>query len=692
MIKRFFKGLLIFILGMIFGIVALFGGIYLAATKVKVKDIASLAGFEDAIGEDLADLTLVETVVKLADTNTTIGTYFEYFPTLNDGINDLVNNGDLGKFVQIDLEELKSYTISNVGSKVMDAVSIVISLDTLSTTVGFELPDSMPIFKTAENGGYQDYVKITPDEKTEITNKYYTDKTENIYYKDATSGDWKKAYDNGSLVSGAAAPFYYKGYLVELPVTDAITGLSNILNFETLTIEELQDKILGYSIFGEEGSLISKIITESDTLKSLSSSLTDNINDLTLGDFDINITEDDGIISNIIDKNTKIGELTGATGYDKLDFAAKIDSIKLSEMSITFDGALGLIVKENTTIGDLKSMNFEDEVNEITLTELGLDLTSGDLLGKIFNETDTVGTITADGFDINDRIEKLTMKDVGMDFDSDPLLRKIIKSTDTIATLKNADTITGRIDGITLGDLGFTFAEGSIAAKVISATDTIESLKDGTKINNAINTLTLGDLGVNLDGVAGEILNADDSIETLKGSGEISNSINALKIEKLIKNTDGNALLKALTTKGATVGNLSSTISELTFTDVYGAAKVFVEKSSYTGSKTGYMTFTKNDNIYTQSSSGSYMISDTASVWLILLYTKSGSWNNYEYTFNDMKLLDFGNSMSGLTEKFSACTMQELYEVGIITNKPTNETIAELTLNEVVGKLNTIVA
>lgn len=686
MIKRFFKGLLIFILGMIFGIVALFGGIYLAATKVKVKDIASLAGFEDAIGEDLAKLSLVQTVVKLADTNTTIGTYFEYFPTLNDGINDLVNNGDLGKFVQIDLEELKSYTISNVGSKVMDAVSIVISLDTLSTTVGFELPDSMPIFKTAENGGYQDYVKITPDGKTEITNKYYTDKTENIYYKDATSGDWKKAYDNGSLVSGAAAPFYYKGYLVELPVTDAITGLSNILNFETLTIKELQDKI-GINILGEEDSLINKIIDENATLDSLSS-LMDNVNDLTLGDFDINITEDDGIISNIIDKDTKIGELTGATGYDKLDFAAKIDSIKLSEMSITFDGVLGSIVDENTTIGDLKGMNFEDEVNEITLTELGLNLTSDDLLGKIFNEDDTVGTITDDGFDINARIENLTMKDVGMDFDSDPLLRKIIKSTDTIATLKNADTITGRIDGITLGDLDFTFAEGSIAAKVISATDTIASLKDGTKINNAINTLTLGDLGVNLDGVAGEILDSTDSIKTLKGSGEISNKINALKIEKLVNNTAGNALLKALTTKGATVGNLSDKISKLTFTDVYGDAKVFVEKSSYTGSKTGYMTFTKNDNIYAQSSSGSYMISDTASVWLILLYTKSGSWNNYEYTFNDMKLLDFGNSMSGLTEKFSACTMQELYEVGIITDKPTNETIAKLTLTEVVSTLN----
>lgn len=699
MIKRFFKGLLIFILGMIFGIVALFGGIYLAATKVKVKDIASLAGFEDAIGEDLAELSLVETVVKLADTNTTIGTYFEYFPTLNDGITDLVNNGDLGKFVQIDLEELKSYTISNVGDKVMDAVSIVVSLDTLSKDIGFELPDNMPIFKTAENGGYADYIKITPDGKTEITNKYYEDRKENIYYK--SGEEYVKAYNaDGTLVSSATAPFYYKGCLVDIPVTDAITGLSNILNFDTLTFKDLQDKI-GVDIFGEEDSLIKKIINEEDTLGSISKSLMDNVNKLTLGDFDITISADDGVISKIIDSNTKIGSLTGADGYDELDFAEKINSIKLSEMGITFeDSALNSIVDDNTTIGDLKKKDFKEEVNNIKLTALGLNLTSDDLLGKIFNVDDTVGTITADDFDINARIETLTMADVDINFNNDTLLSQIIKSTDTIKDLKTEGLISDRIDGLKLEDLGFNFAEGSIASKVISSDDTIADLKDGTKINNAINSLKLVDLGVNLaDDVVGSILYTDDTIETLKVSGVIRNRINNLKISQLITNTDNNALLNALTEKGATVGTLSSTISELTFTDVYTSAKVFVSSTETTKTNSNYMSFTKDgDNYvqstadnYVQSTADNYFISSDAGIWLMLLYKKTGTYGEFTYTFNDMNLLEFGNNVSGengLTSSFSTCTMQELYEVGIINEKPTSETIAKLTLTEVISKLN----
>ncbi len=732
MIKRFFKGLLIFILGMIFGIVALFGGIYLAATKIKVKDIASMAGYEDAIGEKLAELSLVETVVKLADTNTTIGTYFEYFPTLNDGITDLVNNGDLGKFVNIDLEELKSYTISNVGDKVMDAVSIVVSLDTLSKDFGFELPDNMPIFKTAENGGYEDYIKITPDGQNEVTNKYYNDRKGDIYYK--SGEEYVKAYNtDGTLVSSATAPFYYKGCLVDIPVTDAITGLSNILNFDTLTFKDLQDKI-GVDIFGEEDSLIKKIINEEDTLGSISKSLMDNVNKLTLGDFDITISADDGVISKIIDSNTQIGSLTGADGYDKLDFGKKVNDLTLSDLGLNLTGTASKVLKPTDTIGALTGADgytkkeIEKELNDLTLNDFGFELTG--VAAKVLYSTDKIGALTgATGYieiDINNRINALTLNDMGMDFSDDELLSKILKADDTIESLQSANTITDRIDTLKISDLGINLS--GIASKIIYSNDTIETLKNANEINDRINALTISDLdinftgvagniilstdtigslknaetitgrinaltisdlGINIEGVAGRILKANDSIATLKGNGEISNRINNLEIENLITGTDNNALLKALTEKGATVGNLSEKISNLTFTDVYGATDVFVKISdNTTTTKSNYMKFTKNDKTYIQSNDGRYMIKDNASVWLILLYTKTGTWGNFEYTFNDMKLLEFGNSMSGLTNKFSVCTMQELYEVGIITEAPSNESIAKLTLTGVVSQLN----
>lgn len=836
MVKRFFKGLLIFILGMIFGLVALFGGLYIVATQVKVGDLTGALGVEDAVGDELKELNLIETVVKLSDTNTTVGKYFEYFPTLEDSFNDLVNDGEIGKFVNIELDELKNCTMSNIGGKIGSVVSVVVSLNSLKETFNFELPTTMPIFCDSSNGGVLDYIKITSDSSKEVTNSFYKDKTDKIYYK--VGNDYLPAYENGNLISSSTAPLYFKGYLVEVPITDAITGLSGVLDMQNITFKDLKDK-LGVDIRGEETSLVAKIIKETDTLNGVSTAIEGNLNSLTLADIGIDITEEDGVISKIITGSTYIGSLRSAEGYEPLDFEEKINGISLSEfitvgdtgivssllrneqnevytigeladldfeekidtlvlgemgINIPTDGFISEIINSDMTVAELKAIDFGAKINALTVEDLGITL-SGVAL-KVLSLTDTIGALTgADGYekiDINQKIDNITLEDMGINIPENDFISEIIDNSMSIKDLKeidytakinalsvedlgidfgtglaskvlyDSDTIGGltgatgyvkidinsRINDLTVEDLGIDFGTGiaskvlydtdtigslvgatgyvkadinerinnltvedmgidlgsGLASKVIATTDTIKTLS-ATIINKRINDLTVEDLGITLDGVAANVLKADDTIGGLTGADgytsiSLGNRINNLTIDKLLDGyVEGdNMLLDALVNKGATVGNMSDVVKELTLTDVYGHSEVFIDNADHTAASShNYMEFDKvttaNGHYFVQvgTGQGEYYIKPNVSVWLILLYDRTGDWGSYRYTYSNMKLLDFGEDIgSGLMSELSNCTMQELYEMGILDedHKPANETVAKLTLYKVIETLN----
>lgn len=81
MLGKILKNICIFVVGMIFGVLALVGGGYLLVSKTKVGTITDkVSGAEKIFGEEIRDMTILETVKKLSDSSTTIGQYTDYFP------------------------------------------------------------------------------------------------------------------------------------------------------------------------------------------------------------------------------------------------------------------------------------------------------------------------------------------------------------------------------------------------------------------------------------------------------------------------------------------------------------------------------------------------------------------------------------------------------------------------------------
>ena len=276
MLGKIFKYILVILLGMILGAGAVVGAGYLLVTKTKVGTITEkVPSLNEYLGESLNDYTLIEAVQKLSAPDTTIGQYTEYLPFLDGLLKNLAEDESIKQYVTIDIDKLKTFTFSQVGANFMSAVSVTASLNSISDTLGFTLPD-LPLFTTKEN-----YVKIT-DENFAVGNLYYKDKTENIYYI-AEEGGYANAYAEGVLVDAAKGKdLYFKSAgLMEIPVTDAVGSLSSTLSdIDSMTIDDLNDDF-GIDLIGSD-PLVAKIVHGDDTLNSIADNMMSRVDGLTL--------------------------------------------------------------------------------------------------------------------------------------------------------------------------------------------------------------------------------------------------------------------------------------------------------------------------------------------------------------------------------------------------------------------------
>ncbi|PWM72150.1 MAG: hypothetical protein DBX59_06805, partial [Bacillota bacterium] len=447
MLGKIFKYVLVILLGMILGIGATVGAVYLIVTKTKVKTITdTVPSLSQYIGESLGDYTLLEVVGVLGSADTTVGTYTEYFPFLDDALTNFASSEDLKAFATVDLEALKGMTFSQVGGNLSSVLSITASLNSLSSSLSFQLPD-MPVFQSAET-----YVKIT-DDNFAVTNAYYKDKTAEIYYDVSYAAPvvpeepetpqpaaeeapeepqpvYDRAYDDGGnlLPEAADKPLYFRAEgIVGLPVTDAITALSGVFSdVNGMTIADLKTNFGVDIIGGDETGLIAKLIFPTDEL----------------GD---------------------LGEV--ATRIDTLHL---VEDLGFSNIENT---VLGKILDEDhRTVGALKAMDFDEEINALHLVnDLGFTNIEGTLLGKILpNEQDrTVGALKAMDFDA--KINALHLvNDLGFTNIEGTLLGKILPNEQdrTVGALKAMD-FDAKINALHLvNDLGFTNIEGTLLGKI----------------------------------------------------------------------------------------------------------------------------------------------------------------------------------------------------------------------------------
>ena len=640
MLGKVLKNILIFLLGMIFGVVALFGGGYLLVNNTKLGQISDAVDKEGQyIGEELKEYTIIEAINLFSDQSKTIGDYQRLLPILKTVIQENLNKDEVKQFVTIDFDKLDALTLSNIGTDISSAITVTLSFNALKGLLGFELPD-LPLFTSAKT-----FVQVTDEEF--VISPFYNDATKysDIYY--LSGENYINAYEGDQLKLEAEnqALYYQATGISDIPVTDALNALSSTLNMDEMTFAQLKNTF-GIDILGSGDTLMAKLINENDTLNGVANTIEQNVDALSLSELGIDFSS--GIMSKIISSDNKIGELRGSTGYTPINFEEKINALSVGDLGMNLSGIAGKVLYSSDTIGSLTdgTTNFNDRINGLELGTNGLGLTFSGLLADILEPTDTIGGLTDGSIDIEDRIDGIRLGDLGMnipttgavanilnenmtvgqlkskDFNSeinsltvaelgitlDGVAGQIVKNTDKIGELSGASGYTAisfndRLNGLTLSALGLTL--DGIASKILSPSDTIGDLTNGNiKLDEKINSLTLGnDLGITFSGLLADILEPTDTIGGLTdGSIDINAKINALTLEKIGLNLTGIAgkILKPEYTIGSLTDgtvDINAEVNKLTIADLgldLGTLGSKIIKPEYTlGALSGADGYTK---------------------------------------------------------------------------------------------------
>ncbi len=586
MFGKILRGMLLVLLGIVLGIGCVAGVGIVAYKTLTVGQIADLVRLEeDVVGEDLRDKTIEEAILFAGDLGSkNVGELEQLFPVIETKLDELLEyqigeNGSLSDLVTVDRERLKQSSLSTLGADFNDIFQITASLSSLSKILEFELPN-MPLF-------------------------------------------------DPNNVNGIA----------QLPLNEAITELSERLDFDTMTLGDLQDEF-GVKLFaaaGESLTLVDKILERTWAINGISGKLSDKIDSLKLSDLDIVIEND--LFNEIV--GTGDDELT--IGQLQTDVTERIDQLTLSEL---FDvTGTPLASMGDMTFGELKESGaLTDAVNNICLVDILGEQEEGTILYAICYRDGvkvTVGELSA-------RIDELTI---------DELIQ--IEDDGVLAVFK----------GLKISDLGDeTTVRGAI---------------DGLKLNKIITTAEDDRLMNAL------LYDADGKPVTVGG---ISERVNEVKLEDLLgSDAADNHILAALYRKNTTLKNIRTVISELTITEVFPDVKVFTEKN---GMFENYDTYTLNaeTGAYTNtktSGTTNYCLADGASVWLFILYDYNASTHTFTPA-SDITLMNINARVNGATDAFKAVPIEALWEAGLIGGGQPNEGIRHKTLEELISLIGTL--
>jgi hypothetical protein len=408
-----------FILGIIVGFVLLIGGIvggaYWAYNNVKLQKINEYAKVA-IIGEEYLNSTIKEVVDEIIalskDTSgITLGKLESLFAIVGTKISDKYPDGiipikiDGTTLVEIDINYLRTIGLKSIGSELTKAINFSATLDAL-TAVGIELPNlplinggdveegqqpvdiytlatakEEPYAVTKNYINYEEYYSVNPytlasDETGTILDLYKSYK--NLYILDdtgyvlatdengeklaeyATETEFYAEKDNYTLVDNTTAigtmPLYIKTNGIKaLPIIDAFNALSSSLNFNSLSLRDLENK-LGVNLKDSEGeySFIFKSILDVP-INNMTTQLKEEINNFEL----IELIDDDG--------STLIGSLLyqddGTTPVKVGEISGRINTLTLGGIvEIGTDSPKILKSLENSTLASLSA-----DINNLTL-------------------------------------------------------------------------------------------------------------------------------------------------------------------------------------------------------------------------------------------------------------------------------------------------------------------------------------
>ena len=386
-----------FFLGILFGLIITVGGIVGAGfymyKKAKVSAVIKME-----IGDEYKEMSLDQFLTEIKNTfaNTEelsidkIGSLIPAFSNLlpEEGI----SFGSLGK---IDVKKLTAMPIKQISQKFTEAIKITATLSSLESDFGASLPD-MPFIRGGLEGlEVWSYVEATElEDETHVLKDDYVGKEE-LYAKDDL-GAYVLAVEDGAIKEEyQGKPLWYRtNGLLGINVIDAIGALADSLDFETMTLADLEDKF-GISLEGEDGyhpvleKMMTKKVSELGDMEGL-------FDDLKLTDV-ITVGETDTYLKAICYKRDADGDMLGlyVDGDQEIEVKVGASGIPLnSEYGSTALPFVGVRLSE-----------IEAQINNVMLK---------DFLGEQYDETDKI--MSALGATplgkVGDKIASLTLVDV----------------------------------------------------------------------------------------------------------------------------------------------------------------------------------------------------------------------------------------------------------------------------------------
>ena len=357
---RPFKNFLWWFTGIISSFIIFVGAIVAGVALIPINTYTG--GNNDGIvSEDIASATILDLFMNLDKYGTAD------IPLIKKILVDNVDNGELGKYVEVDYEKFDALTFSSLGDGLAECFKVVASLDSLG--VSGMLGDLGKLTTLTEFKEVEGAVDITASDFN--AKLYYYDQNQTAsagvgLMSAIQSGEksFARAFDdNGNRIAPANATLYY-GAITKISILDAIDLLDE--TFGRVEVIELLN-MAGAGANDEDG-LINKIF-EGKKLSDLGSITAD---DLKLADV-LGGTEEDQIYkvlssaTGIAWNEITLANLTGELDINKVTLSTFLgeDAGAEGEIGNILSKALNGKAYNEITVGDLSSEDFD--INNVTL-------------------------------------------------------------------------------------------------------------------------------------------------------------------------------------------------------------------------------------------------------------------------------------------------------------------------------------
>lgn len=363
-----------FIMGVLVGFVLLIGGIaggaFWAYKNLKLAQVNSWAK-QDIFGDAYEGMTVEEFVAEVMNmaknTDTiTLAKLEDIFAIGSKLISDKfpddiikVPLSDGAPLLEIDLSDIRNMPVTQYTNNLSDIVVFTATLESLSV-LGVDLPD-FPLITGGGASPVDVYTQATEDTAPFTVKKVFKNYALSSFYEfDSVNGSYTAF--TGDLSNPGKVLYIKTDGINELPLIEGINALGNELDFNTMTLSDLEVK-LGITLKDDEGNyhpVINSLLPVK--INDLGKQVDSSIQDLTLGEL---------IVINESDENKSHSVLIALKDTKIKNLSSEMNLLKISQLvTVTSSSPKMLQALQTSTLSSLS-----EDVKNLALADV-MDLDS----------------------------------------------------------------------------------------------------------------------------------------------------------------------------------------------------------------------------------------------------------------------------------------------------------------------------